>query len=452
MLARFRKWFGGLSVRISDGVRHAFNAQGPKDPDDDSPLVIAAGLIVTCVGFVAVLCQTWGFACLGLLWALALYAMGVFIGFLFGITRVVENTAAAGGTTSPLRYLPNTGVEQIADWLTKIIVGLTLVELRKIPPAIASFSAIIAMSLGNSDRTRGLAYAMVLFFPIMGFLGMYLSTRLYLNQGIRRADDRVQQISTAAGAAVEVKDTGLLNPNKGVTAKMKETAEDIIDVPLDKLSDPDDIAAWARAQSILGKWPAAIKGFAKAIEAKKLDPKLRLDYAVALFNNEGASETVSEEIVHQLEAGLDLVDPKKDPDLASRLQENLVLASLYLPKPESFTEAISLVDKLIDSPLPKRATTYFYAACAYGQKYGYFLGKDTSAANSREVKQARSRVLSYTRKALELDPSLLPKFQRVSDPDYPDKVKADSDLEAFDNDADFRKLVPKAPPQKPRGE
>ncbi len=418
---------------------------GDPDADDTLFVVLSIGLGITIVGFGAVLFQTWNSAWIGLLWALSLYALGVFVGFLFSVSRVVENTAAAGNVTSPLRYLPNTGLEQIADWLTKIIVGLSLVELKKIPSVILSFSAVISASLGNGDGTKGLAYAMVVFFPIVGFLGMYLSTRLYLNQGMRKADDREQQIGNAAGAAVNNSNTSLMNPNLGVTEAVSDTASDIVRIPLEKLNTAGDIAAWSRAQSVLRDWPLAVQGFKKAVALNPLDPKLRLDYAVALFNNEGRSERVSQQIVDELEVGLKLVDASKEPELASRLQENLVLASLYMPPPESFRKAIVVVDQLVHSPLPKRATTYFYAACAYGQKFAY-LGKESSSTDPHDLATARQKVLDYTRKALDLDPSLLRAFQRVSDPNYPNKVKRDNDLEAFDDDMEFRSIVPKYGP------
>ena len=414
---------------------HAPNPPEVEDGDNTLP-VLRVGIGITVVGFVAVGFETGTFAWIGLLWALSLYAVGVFVGFLFSVSRVVENAAAvSSATTSSLRYLPNTGLEQIADWLTKIIVGLTLVELQKIPPKILSLSIIIAASLGNSAGAKGLAYAMIIFFPIVGFLGMYLSTRLYLNQGIRKAEERAQQFANVTGDAVDNPEPSLEDPNRGNTGAVKSIASDIAIVPLDKLSNPSDIAAWARAQSVLGGWRGAIQGFRKAVALNPTDPKLRLDYAVALFN----SGAPLDQVVEQIEAGINLVDPSKDPRLASLLQENLLMACLYMPAPKGFTKGIEVAENLINSLLPKRAQAYFYAACAYGQKYADL--QKSANADPGLVAETRRKVIKYTRMAMHLDPSLRRAFRTVSDPNAPNKAKQDNDLEALFDDPEFRAIV-----------
>ncbi|MBV8369047.1 MAG: hypothetical protein JO036_09020 [Candidatus Eremiobacteraeota bacterium] len=432
-------------------VANDFDPQNQDQDRDYTLRVLLVGIGITVVGFFAVGFETGRLAWVGLLWSLSLYAVGVFIGFLFSVTWVVESeAAAAGGTTSSLKYLPNTGLAQIADWLTKIIVGLTLVELQNIPPKILSLSTIIAASLGNGEAVKGLAYAMILFFPILGFLAMYLSTRLFLNQGIRKAEEHAALITYAARVAVYNPQASLQYPNRGVTEAAASTASDIAKVPLRKLSNLNDIVAWARAQSIRGAslpsaWKDAIKGFEKALKLEPDDPSLRLDYAIALFNDGAAPEPV----IEQIDKGLRLADPTKEPELVSRLQGSLVMAYLYLPQPDGFTKAIHAAERLIASPLPKQAKIYFNAACAYGQKYGYLKKRDNS--DPEDIERARAKVLEYTRQALDLDPSIVEALRRVSDPNYPNKWKDDTDLEALIDDPDFTALVWKnaTPAQKP---
>ena len=86
-------------------------------------------------------------------------AGGGFVGFLFGIPRVLQDgqsgsagphpgvrpeaptnlrlpsgaSASSPSAGSGFRINVNTNLEQISDWLTKIIVGLGLVELRNMP-------------------------------------------------------------------------------------------------------------------------------------------------------------------------------------------------------------------------------------------------------------------------------------------------------------------------------
>src|ERR1700730_13401118 len=64
---------------------------------------------------IATLCSS---ACMALGWA---------VGFLFGVPRV-------GSTPASTRI--NTNLEQISDWLTKILVGVGLTQLHKLPTAL----------------------------------------------------------------------------------------------------------------------------------------------------------------------------------------------------------------------------------------------------------------------------------------------------------------------------
>lgn len=47
-------------------------------------------------------------------------------------------------------YAPSTSLEQVADWLTKIIVGVGLTQLNKIPRKLDSLASYIAMGMGGS--------------------------------------------------------------------------------------------------------------------------------------------------------------------------------------------------------------------------------------------------------------------------------------------------------------
>jgi hypothetical protein len=72
------------------------------------------------------------------LFAIASLAAGVFVGFLFGVPRTlssgreVEHPAVSGSRSS---IRANTNLEQVSDWLTKILIGATLVQLGNVPSA-----------------------------------------------------------------------------------------------------------------------------------------------------------------------------------------------------------------------------------------------------------------------------------------------------------------------------
>lgn len=66
------------------------------------------------------------------LWAMAYCVGGFLIGFLFGIPKVLQANETVAARANP-QYRVNKNLEQISDWLTKIIVGLGLVQLRSVP-------------------------------------------------------------------------------------------------------------------------------------------------------------------------------------------------------------------------------------------------------------------------------------------------------------------------------
>jgi tetratricopeptide (TPR) repeat protein len=140
-------------------------------------VALLAGLLLLALS------QGWGYWQLPAFIAGGLFIAGLLVGFLFGIPKVAAD--GDGAQQHPL-LTPNTNLEQISDWLTKIIVGLGLVELHKIPPAISQFVAATSPAFHSSSAAAALA--VTIYFPILGFTSGFLITRLYLSGLIARAD------------------------------------------------------------------------------------------------------------------------------------------------------------------------------------------------------------------------------------------------------------------------
>ena len=97
------------------------------------------------------------------LWCVACLSVGGLLGFLFGIPRAMTSgeEAAAGkdepapstaqGKRSFLRA--NTNLEEVSDWLTKIIVGLSLVHLKDIEARLHAVSKLAAASIVQPQVT-----------------------------------------------------------------------------------------------------------------------------------------------------------------------------------------------------------------------------------------------------------------------------------------------------------
>lgn len=103
--------------------------------------------------------------------ALASWLGGSLLGFLFGIPRF---QASDRPNDDHGRVVPNTNLEQISDWLTKIIVGATLVQLNELATGIGRLAAFIGGELGSGRAATSASGAVLLFFFFVGFMWGYL--------------------------------------------------------------------------------------------------------------------------------------------------------------------------------------------------------------------------------------------------------------------------------------
>ena len=127
---------------------------------------------------------------LGILWAAAFFAVGVASGFLFGIPRTVQSD---GQGTAGFEQRVNTNLEQISDWLTKILVGLGLSQLGNLPSKLQETAGYIAEGMGNTAAHRVYACGIMVYFSVVGFIGGYLLTRIFLPRLFYHAQERLQQ-------------------------------------------------------------------------------------------------------------------------------------------------------------------------------------------------------------------------------------------------------------------
>lgn len=106
--------------------------------------------------------------------------LGALMGFLFAIPRSLSNPHAAverDGKSGHdgLDYSTNTNLEEISDWLTKILVGVGLTQLIRAPDFLRALSIHLGKGVGGAD----FALSIILFFTPLGFMFGYLWTRMY---------------------------------------------------------------------------------------------------------------------------------------------------------------------------------------------------------------------------------------------------------------------------------
>jgi hypothetical protein len=193
-----------------------------------------------------------------LLWVFASLATGGTAGFLFGIPKAgitqatesdfspasstragasVEDANISSGREASLRARPNTNLEEVSDWLTKILVGLTLVNLKDLRDGLKSISAHAASVLRPAPTASDVsaATALVVGFALLGFLAVYLYMRLFVQGAIVRADKGLNQYRHALQRAEQIDlsepepSTNMAEPVVPSAASVR-AAQDVADV------------------------------------------------------------------------------------------------------------------------------------------------------------------------------------------------------------------------------
>jgi hypothetical protein len=171
-----------------------------------------AGLgLVACVVYAAQL-ESALFASVlatSLIVACASAVVGAMLGFLFGIPRGVRGELQGASGAQPLPQQAQTGAEQqqriaagvrsntnledISDWLTKILVGVGLTQLPAIADAGRNLARALEQPLGGTESSAAFGLGLAITFSATGFLIGYLWTRLTLPIAFQRAETEVEE-------------------------------------------------------------------------------------------------------------------------------------------------------------------------------------------------------------------------------------------------------------------
>jgi hypothetical protein len=159
------------------------------------PIVVALIIGLGAVGLLSASCCS-GTSSLatGTLLAGSAMASGALLGFVFGIPRAIQSAGTPGGDTpSQPAYSVNTNLEQISDWLTKILIGVGLVQARDLLAIFKDASEAAAAAFKPCPVAASVASMIMVYFGLLGFIAFYLWTRIFLTQEFTRADRLAQQ-------------------------------------------------------------------------------------------------------------------------------------------------------------------------------------------------------------------------------------------------------------------
>lgn len=415
-------------------------------------------------------------------------SIGAIIGFLFGVPRPISEsglqpsqsngssvvtapqstdraappesgpTGAAAVTPPPPPTLSaassavpgwqaSTNLTQISDWLTKIIVGVGLVEAHRITEVAGNINTFVSSQLFEGlVGTQLVLPALMLAGLIFGFLYSYLFTQLFLaammaysaaevghaNEIILNRADAAVLSGISAGNAI------LAPPMRGTSGRahrdppaeasesQKNAARNVQSVPLDQVSDPASIKVWARAQAIMDNWEPAVSGYTKLLTMWRT-PEV-LSEAARVFASAKDPKT-ARTLIDEAVRGRDATAA----DSRSRITFDAANVALYDDPPGGYTRALSLLD---DETLrtDDQGGLHILRACANGQRL-LNEGKDLNDDAKARIRQL---VLDDLRRGIELSPKRnIPWVVHLLDASN----DMDNDFKLFREDPDFLALV-----------
>jgi hypothetical protein len=185
---------GGLVISLVLAVAQVLKIR--RKPRTDQPTTegqpiplwawLPYSLPFAAVGLLAAAAYTLNVSDVSALAVASLLAAGAFLlgglfGFLFGIPKSLTGE-------KPRRFNPNTNLEEISDWLTKIIVGLSLIQLGLLLDRLKEFAEFMKPALGGEPSAPAFAISVLVLFSVDGFLTLYFATRLYVGEAFARAE------------------------------------------------------------------------------------------------------------------------------------------------------------------------------------------------------------------------------------------------------------------------
>lgn len=171
---------------------------------------------------------------IGLILGIAAFISSFFTGTLFGMPK--RNNIKESD------YSLNNSLVEISDWLTKIIVGLGLVNLKEIPDFLISLGEYVrASSKYDGQLVNIYSIGIVVYF---GFLGLYIGynyMRLVLSNKYKNADDNLleKKLEIAKNEVLEAKNE---NEQKGkeiikMQSKIQENTQ-LANALIKKVNEP----------------------------------------------------------------------------------------------------------------------------------------------------------------------------------------------------------------------
>ncbi|WP_271167512.1 hypothetical protein [Hansschlegelia plantiphila] len=382
-----------------------------------------------------------------------LAALGGAAGFLFGIPRLAakrivakaeasDSRPAAEAAVSDRLFDSNSNLEDLSDWLTKIIVGVGLIQLNAITANLNAFGAQFQDMFRDIAGVGLVACLTAVTAFAVGFLYVYLLTRtegLYLfTQSVRAAErrdegffaDGIQYSGDIFATPIEklpdLETTGLTSADRR-----------LLDRGRDALATAEDYAAWALAKAREGDLTSAEAAWLAAISR---DTENRSIYRRRLAEIRFVQSRPREAFA-ALKDGINLATNGEEKEA---LMRDALLIALYLPPPQGFIEAKALAAALLASPkFSDDAMVHLWAAAAIGQQAQQL--RNAPGGATADLGELRDEALKHIAEIRRIEPSAdgpaRTLLRQILDPAKHGGEPFHDDLTAFADDPVFRSAV-----------
>lgn len=132
-----------------------------------------------------------------LLWCGVFLMAGALLGFLFGVSNTAGRPVDSESSSTA-----NANLESISDWITKMLVGIMLINLTRIPGQLHRLSAFVAGGLYET-ADEPFVLALIIYFSGIGFLIGSIATHFYFRLlTTKEGAEAIQSLSRSMEATV----------------------------------------------------------------------------------------------------------------------------------------------------------------------------------------------------------------------------------------------------------
>lgn len=224
-----------------------------KEAETSVLLTLYTGLflgMVPVIGFPVTIPEMGGkILFIGLTLGIASFTSSFFLGLLFGMPK--RNNKRENN------YSLNNGLVEISDWLTKIIVGIGLINLKEIPGYFVSLGEYVRIASKYDGQLLNIyTIGIVIYFGFLGLFVGYNYMRLVRVNKYKYTDENIirRELEITKEKVLELKEDIHLKDNKIIHFQsLVHEKEQLTKALIDKLNEPS--MANTSIQTVIKKTP-----------------------------------------------------------------------------------------------------------------------------------------------------------------------------------------------------